>query len=259
MVIIMNKMDIVTRKSHNNDIVFIIVEIIENIAVLQGVYVRLIADSPVEDLILVDDKEMKRHDLENDNYKNNIVSTLKDKLGHITGKILHIDSDKNYLDKCLSLYNDLNIYAQGILSKEENMYKIVLNEINRTRPNIVVLTGHDSYNKNNINDLSNYRHTIDYMNAIIKIREKHSIDDILIFAGACGSNFEALIASGANFASSINRENIEAYDPAIIAVLAAITPFNQIIDINSFCKYTKMNKGSIGGVESNGKMRLLLQ
>mgnify|MGYP003558864092 CR=1 FL=1 len=55
------------------------------------------------------------------------------------------------------------------------------------------------------------------------------------------------------------RRDIRAYDPAIIAVLAAITPFNQIIDINSFCKYTKMNKGSIGGVESNGKMRLLLQ
>ena len=139
------------------------------------------------------------------------------------------------------------------------MYKIILNEINRVRPSIIVLTGHDSFNKKDKENLLNYKHTVDYIKAVIKIREKHSLDDILIFAGACGSNFEALIAAGANFASSINRENIEAYDPAIIAVLAAITPFNQIIDINSFYKHTKMKKGSIGGIESYGKMRLLLQ
>ncbi len=255
----MNKMDIVTRKSYNNDIVFVIAEIIDNIAILQGVFVRLIADSPIDDLILVDNHELERHNLENDNYLNSFVTTIKEKIGHITGKILHIDSDKSYLDKCLSLYKDLNLYAYGVLSNEENMYKIILNEINRVRPSIIVLTGHDSFNKKDKENLLNYKHTIDYIKAVIKIREKYSLDDILIFAGACGSNFEALIAAGANFASSINRENIEAYDPAIIAVLAAITPFNQIIDINSFYKYTKMKKGSIGGIESYGKMRLLLQ
>lgn len=255
----MNKMDIVTRKSYNNDIVFIIVEIIENIAILQGIYVRLIADAPIDDLLLVDNNDIEKYDIENNDYRKNIVATIKDKIGHITGKILHVDSDKNYLEKCLNLYKDLDIYAYGILANEKDMYKIIINELNKVRPNIVVLTGHDSYNKKDKEDIKNYKHTIDYMKAIIKIREKYSLDDICIFAGACGSNFEALIASGANFASSIDRENIEAYDPAIVAILAAITPFNQIIDINNLYKYSKMKKGSIGGIESYGKMRLLLK
>ena len=40
--------------------------------------------------------------------------------------------------------------------------------------------------------------------------------------------------------------------------MAAITPINQIIDIDDIYAYSKMDRGSIGGVESYGKMRLLL-
>ena len=97
------------------------------------------------------------------------------------------------------------------------------------------------------------------MKAIIKVREYYSLDDICIFAGACGSNFEALIASGANFASSIDRQNIEAYDPAIVAILSAITPFNQVIDIKSVNDYSILKNKSIGGIETYGKMRLLIR
>ena len=103
----------------------------------------------------------------------------------------------------------------------------------------------------------NYKNTLNFMKSIVKIREKFSLDDICIFAGACGSNAEALIASGANFASSFDRKNIESLDPAIVAVLAAITPFNQVIDINNLYNFSKMKKGSIGGIETYGKMRLL--
>ena len=137
------------------------------------------------------------------------------------------------------------------------MYKEIINLIRKSRPNIVVLTGHDSYNNKEIKDLNNYKNTINFLKAVIKIRETYSLDDICIYAGACGSNFEALIAAGANFASSIDRKNIEAYDPAIVAVLAAITPFNQIIDIKNLYSFSKMKKGSIGGIETYGKMRLL--
>ena len=41
------------------------------------------------------------------------------------------------------------------------------------------------------------------------------------------------------------------------AKLAAITPFNQVIDINNLYNFSKMKKGSIGGIETYGKMRLL--
>ena len=255
----MKKGDIVTRKSHNNDIIFVIHEIVDSIAILQGVYIRLVADSILSDLQIVDDGLLSRYEQEDLNYQNNIIDSYKDKISHITGKILHFDSDQMYLNKCLSLYKSLNIYAYGIVLNEKDFVNNVINYIKKIRPNIIVLTGHDSYNKKGLTDLNNYKNTINYMKAVIKIREFYSLDDLCIFAGACSSNFEALIASGANFASSIDRNNIEAYDPAIVAILAAITPFNQIIDINSLYNFSKMKKGSIGGIETYGKMRLLIK
>ena len=43
------KDDYVTRKSYDNDIVFKVLFIINNIAYLQGVDIRLIADSYIDD------------------------------------------------------------------------------------------------------------------------------------------------------------------------------------------------------------------
>ena len=44
----------VTRKSYDNDIVFIITEIKNKLAYLKGVDVRLYADAPLDDLELTD-------------------------------------------------------------------------------------------------------------------------------------------------------------------------------------------------------------
>lgn len=41
--------------------------------------------------------------------------------------------------------------------------------------------------------------------------------------------------------------------------MVAITPFNQIVDIGNIYNFSKMKKGSIGGIETYGKMRLLLK
>ena len=46
--------DLVTRKSHNNDIVFKIVEVVDKLAYLKGLNIRLYADSDTDDLKLVD-------------------------------------------------------------------------------------------------------------------------------------------------------------------------------------------------------------
>lgn len=250
---------IVVRKKYNGDIIFKIVNITDNNALLIGIFIRLIADAPISDLEVVLDSDIERNNLEELNYKNRIIEQYKGKIAHLTGKILHYDSDKEYLDKCLDLYKSIGLYAKGIFDKEGNIKDRILNDINIYRPNIVVLTGHDSYNGKGVNDINNYRNTSNFMDSIIKIREKYSLDEIYVFAGACGSNLEALIASGANSASAINREKIEAYDPALIAILAAITPFNQIIDIDIMDKVSKLKKRAIGGVESFGKMRLLVR
>lgn len=249
--------DIVGRKSYDLDIIFSIKDIKDDIAYLQGVYVRLVADSKLDDLVLIDDQRISRARENDEIYHKKIIEGYKKKIGHITGKILHLDSDPFYLTKCLDLYKSLNIYAYGVLLCENIMSEQILGYVNKVRPNIIVITGHDSFNQKDKRDLNNYKNTLNFMKAIVKIREKFSLDDICIYAGACGSNAEALIASGANFASSFDRKNIESLDPAIVAVLAAITPFNQVIDINNLYNFSKMKKGSIGGVETYGKMRLL--
>ncbi len=255
----MKKGDIVSRISYNNDIIFVIHEIIDEIAILQGVYVRLVADAKVSDLKLIDDVSFHRFESDDLDYQKSIIESYKKKNCHITGKILHFDNDPIYLKKCFTFYRSLNIFAFGIVFKEEDFAKNIIDYIKRIRPNIVILTGHDSYNKKGYKDLKNYKNTVHFLNAILKIREYYSLDDICIFAGACGSNFEALIAGGANFASSIDRNNIEAYDPAIVGILSAITPFNQIIEIKNLYNFSKMKKGSIGGIETYGKMRLLMK
>lgn len=255
----MQKGNIVGRISHHSDVIFVIQRIEGNIAYLQGLYIRLVADSPLEDLVLIDDNALLRYNESKLEYEKSLISSYKKKIGHITGKILHLDSDPFYLTKCLNLYQSLGLYSYGVELEESQMANHILDYVKKVRPNIVVLTGHDSYNNRGIEDLRNYKNTKNFMKAIARIREQFSLDDISIFAGACGSNAEALIASGANYASSFDRKNIEAFDPAIVAVMVAITPFNQIVDIENLYNFSKLKKGSIGGIESYGKMRLLVR
>ncbi|MDE6047414.1 MAG: hypothetical protein K2F56_02170, partial [Anaeroplasmataceae bacterium] len=229
-----------------------------NVAYLSGLYIRLLADSDLSDLVLVEEGYLSRYNESKLQYEKNLIASYKKKIGHITGKILHLDSDPFYLTKCMSLYKALGIYAYGVELGEQQMADQILGYIQKIRPNIIVLTGHDSYNNRGLDDLRNYKNTINFIRTIVRIRSQYDLDDICIFAGACGSNAESLIAAGANFASSFDRKNIEAFDPAIVAIMVAITPFNQIVDIENLYNFSKMQKGSIGGIESYGKMRLLV-
>ena len=58
----LRKGDIVGRKSYNKDIAFVINNIIKDdegeIAILKGLILRIEADAPVEDLELLDDKQV---------------------------------------------------------------------------------------------------------------------------------------------------------------------------------------------------------
>ena len=254
----MQKGDIVSRRSHNNDIIFLITGIDGNKAYLSGLYIRLVADSDLSDLVPVEEGYLSRYNESKLEYEKNLIASYKKKIGHITGKILHLDSDPFYLTKCMSLYKALGIYAYGVELNEQQMADQILGYIQKIRPNIIVLTGHDSYNNRGLDDLRNYKNTINFIRTIVRVRSQYDLDNICIFAGACGSNAESLIAAGANFASSFDRKNIEAFDPAIVAIMVAITPFNQIVDIENLYNFSKMQKGSIGGIETYGKMRLLV-
>lgn len=84
--------DLVTRSSHNNDTVFVITDIIDDICYLRGMNVRLLADSCLSDL-----NKYKNDDVENESSFLERIE-VRDELDrtdyfYLPGKILHIDAD----------------------------------------------------------------------------------------------------------------------------------------------------------------------
>lgn len=248
--------DIVTRKSYNNDIVFKVVNISGNLCFLKGVYIRLLADSDVNDLVLYTDKR--------DEDEEDFVSRVFDKIDlersdyfYLPGKILHIDSDIDYLERCIEYYKKLKLHAIGKNIKECDISSSIGDLINEYNPNIIVITGHDAYykRKGSIDDLGAYKNSLNFVNAIKEARKiEMSHEKLIIIAGACQSNYEELIKAGANFASSPKRVNIHALDPSIIASIMALSDSSVDIDIKRVLNSTTKGPNGIGGVKTKGTM-----
>ena len=236
--------DLVSRKSYNNDVVFIIEKIINDIAYLKGTDVRLCADSTLEDLQLVDSVDTT--DREFYEKLNNIRNFERSDFFYLPGKILHIDGDKQYLQRCLDFYKKANVLAFGIYSPEDQMAINVTKYLEDVNPDIVVITGHDSLVKNNSR----------YFSETIKACRKYQkdYDKLIIIAGACQSEYEKLIKSGANFASSPKKINIHALDPAIIALSLSLTDKNKNVDLLDLLEKTSNGKDGMGGVNTRGVM-----
>ncbi|MBR4617858.1 MAG: sporulation peptidase YabG [Bacilli bacterium] len=250
--------DLVTRKSHGNDIIFEIISIEKNNIILQGVEVRLLADSSVDDLVKVlDDSDPYKCDRE---LTKNVVDSLsldRAEFFYLPGKILHIDADKNYLERCIKFYTNLKVEAYGINLDEDEMADNIIHKLEEYKPDILVITGHDAYfkAKGSIKDLSNYQNSKNFVNAVKKAREyEASQEKLIIIAGACQSNYEELIKAGANFASSPKRVNIHALDPAIIASSISLSEKNKSIDLISMLEKTKYKEDGMGGIITNGTM-----
>ena len=239
----------VTRKSYDNDIVFIITEIKNKLAYLKGVDVRLYADAPLDDLELTD---------RNDDYEPEFDLTIsdRDEYFYLPGKILHIDGDKEYLNKCMNFYKKCGIKAVGKQILESHMPNEISYLIKEIKPDILVITGHDAFNKgHDLNNIDSYKNSKYFVSSVIEARNiEKSHDKLVIIAGACQSAYEELIKAGANFASSPKRINIHALDPSIIAVNLALTDTNSNIDIKEILKKTKYGKDGIGGLVGKGMM-----
>lgn len=249
--------DIVSRISHHHDILFKIVSIDHNIVFLQGVNVRLCADSYIDDIVSANDI----NDLDEDDeiIRKNVKDFKidRDSYFYIPGKILHIDGDDEYLDRCMHFYHSLGIKANGITLKESVISSKIISLIKEYRPDIVVITGHDAYysKKNNVEDINNYQNTSNFIKAIKEVRKyEKNQDKLIVVAGACQSNYEELIRAGANFASSPKRINIHALDPAIVASSLAFSDKNQSIDLIHVLEKTKYGSDGIGGIITNGTM-----
>ena len=248
------KGDYVVRLSYDCDVVFKVIDIKNDIYYLKGVDVRLYADSELEDL--------KKIEYKNDDsyFEKNIedkVNLDRDSYFYLPGKILHFDGDSDYLKRCLDFYKKTGVLAVGKCIKENELPKYISKYLNDVKPDIVIITGHDAYykDKGNKNDNNNYQNSTNFIKSVINARKyEKSHDKLVIIAGACQSNYEALIKAGANYASSPKRINIHALDPAIIAVTVALTERNSKIDLIDLLERTKYGHDGMGGIIGNGLM-----
>lgn len=260
----------VTRKSYNNDIVFVVDKIInlknyEPMCILKGVAVRIEADASISDLQVLDSKLI-----------NSISKNIEDKISKrieeykatrvqqnstiiYTGRILHLDGDKKYSEKSARYYKKLGLTAIVKNIAENRQPKVVRQLLDRYKPDILVITGHDAMLKNGSNfaNIYNYRNSRYFIDTVIEARRwQPSSNKLVIFAGACQSFFEAIMQAGADFASSPGRILIDFIDPLIVAEKVAITEEYKFVSIYEIEKEVRDGQKGISGVGARGKKKI---
>lgn len=249
--------DLVTRNSYHNDTIFRIIAIDGDIVSLKGVNIRLYADSPFEDLKKIDTEVDTKDDKRMLERMDSFLKLDRNEYFYLPGKVLHIDGDQEYLDRCMEFYKKLNIMAYGVKLKEEEIADEIGHYLEDLTPDIVVITGHDAYYRKtgDIHDINNYKNTKEFVRAVKEARKyEKSQEKLIVIAGACQSDYEELIKAGANFASSPKRVNIHALDPAIVASSVGLSDKNKTIDLIKILDKTKYGKDGIGGIITNGMM-----
>lgn len=246
--------DFVTRESYNHDIVFEVTDIKDNLYILRGIDFRLEADSPAEDLVKLEKKILENDD-EYTSTINDLIKTDRDEYFYLPGKVLHVDSDKSYLKRCINFYKKANVLAYGVHIEEKDLSAKLPKYLKEINPDILIITGHDAYYKKRKDTLNEYKNSNYFIDAV-KLARKYekSNDKLVIIAGACQSNYEELIKAGATFASSPKRINIHALDPAIIATTISLSDRNEEINLINLLSKTKYGKDGIGGLKSKGMM-----
>lgn len=197
------------------------------------------------------------------NYKIGIITKNKKNTEKIiSGKILHLDGDRKYSEKSYNYYKKLGLNAIVKNIPEYKQPKYVYQLLKIYTPDILVITGHDAMIKKNVgyNDIYNYRNSRHFIETVKEAR-RYDADtnaNLVIFAGACQSYFEALISAGANFASSPSRILIDYLDPIIIAEKIALTENYKFITIDDIAQELRDGKNGIDGIGANGKLRKII-
>jgi spore coat assembly protein len=274
--------DRVARKSYGKDVCFVVIDADSSTrtATIKGMEVRLLADAPFDDLERVSDEDWQAYVLQHsrqeaeslriirtrrlvDKEKQMLRSGVKlrgsKEFFERPGRVLHLDGDGTYLNKCMLFYKELGLPAYGHHVSEERMAEVLPHFFDSYQPDILILTGHDGLIRKgqDFSEVYNYRNTQNFIRAVqVARRYERSLDELVIFAGACQSHYEALLEAGANFASSPKRILIHALDPVLVAEKIAYTPINQTINIYDLVQSTITGTDGLGGLESRGKYRL---
>lgn len=262
----MNKIkkgEVVGRISYGNDIFFIVDKIIKlnnntQLAILKGLTMRITADSPLDDLELID-KNIFKSTI--DNAEKRLIAHLKKyskrfKKTYNYGKVLHLDGDPRYSQKSIKYYKEIGINAIVKNISESRQPLVINNLLNRFRPDVLVITGHDGMIKNGTgyNDLYNYRNSSYFIKTVKNARFwENNSNNLAIFAGACQSYYEAIIEAGANFASSPARILIDFVDPLIVAEHIATTNKKYFVSIRDFENELRDGQKGISGIGVYGK------
>jgi len=257
------KGDVVTRKSYDKDILFYINRIIrlknnKHIAILKGLTVRIEADAPVEDLEKVaKDRIISAEETINLKLMQRFKQKIENRNYVIkTGRILHLDGDRRYSEKAIRYYKKMGLDAIVKNIAENKQPLVVRTLLEKYKPDILVITGHDAMLKKdrNYNNIYNYRNSKYFINTVKEARKWASKSDTLvIFAGACQSFFEAIIEAGADFASSPGRILIDFVDPLIVAEKIAITDRCKFITSYEISKEIREGERGISGIGARGK------
>lgn len=286
--------DIVVRKSYKKDVTFKIVSMMDSdkgiIYTLKGIDLRIMADSPENDLEIVSGNSMSESEqvfnskinmsirkilvnrnamrsvgtnrnmpIRNRNlrYPSERIENTNLKFGR-PGKILHIDGDSEYLNVCLKVYKQLSLDVVGKTVPENEQPAQSLELVKKIRPDIVVITGHDAVSKDTKDymNLNSYRNSKYFVQAVTELRNYESnYDDLVIFAGACQSCYEAILDAGANFASSPGRVLIHCLDPVFLCEKIAYANIEKVVSIQEALENTVTGTKGIGGLQTRGKYR----
>lgn len=266
--------DIVARRSYRQDVYFRIVQTYtdpdgEQQALLKGLNLRLLADAPFSDLVGKNPAEIAYYQREDSRVlyqKLNLVLDQRkgsveaiDEFFEIPGRVLHLDGDEEYLDQCIRTYRQLGLEANGICKSEIEQPKVVYQILSENPTDILVLTGHDGLlhaNQRDFRNLDSYRSSRYFVQSVVEARRfQPSKDSLVIFAGACQSNYEAILKAGANFASSPKRMLIHAFDPVFIVERIAFTSIDQMISVKEILSHTVTGTDGVGGIETRGQLR----
>lgn len=261
--------DIVTRKSYGGDILFKIHDIknidgAEPVYILRGLLLRLSADSRGHDLVLTHPsaarpaimrniQQIRKRAYDTDSY---FRTSIFQRVFTRPGRILHIDSSSDYLDMCIKYYRERNVKVTGTVVDESRQPEIVRQMLEKYKPDILVLTGHDAMKKDSFSySLDSYRNSRYFVQSVKEARQyEPDLDRLCVFSGACQSYFEAIMKAGANFASSPGRILINALDPAIVSGKIALTDSRKTVAPDQIAAITVTGGDGIGGIGTKGRM-----
>ena len=197
--------------------------------------------------------------LKKENYQIGILTRNKrSEEAIMTGKILHLDGDPKYSKKSYMYYKQLGLNAVVKNIPEYRQPREVYRLLKMYNPDILIITGHDSMIKKDRDfyNIYNYKNSKYFVETVKEARryDREYNKNLVIFAGACQSYFEAIIQAGANFASSPARILIDYLDPLRLANKIAITDNYKYVSMDEIYKDLRDGKEGIDGVGGMGKM-----